>query len=156
MDNFFRTGEFNPPDNRLPEYEKFEYIELPRRPYSLINMTFWFLLICGPLAYYITGMLLSGDWTLITIAFVLVLLAYVGMERLINLTKISKGSNYGENTNGVKSKMNGVNGSGVNGTGVNGTGVNGTGVNGTGVNGNGISNGIGNGDSSHANNKKEH
>ncbi|CAG7675290.1 unnamed protein product [Allacma fusca] len=105
LENFFRTGEFNPPDNRLPEYEKFEYIELPRRYYSLINMTFWFLIICGPLVYYITGMFLSGDWTLITVAFLLVILAYVGMDRLINLTKISKGSNYGENANG---KMNSI------------------------------------------------
>ncbi|CAG7666138.1 unnamed protein product, partial [Allacma fusca] len=94
LDNFFRTGEFNPSDNKLPEYDKFEYIELPRRYYSLINMTFWFLITCGSLGYYFMGRVFSGEWTLISVVFLFVALAYIGMDRLINLSKTSKGSNY--------------------------------------------------------------
>jgi lysophosphatidic acid acyltransferase/lysophosphatidylinositol acyltransferase len=96
LDNFFTYGEFDP-KKEMKEYEKFEYIEQPRRYYSLINMTCWFVIVCFPLAYYLLKMLLSGDYILISVAISLVLLAYAGMNKLIGLTKISKGSSYGGN-----------------------------------------------------------
>lgn len=94
LDNFFKTGEFNP-DANMPEYEKFKYIELPRRIYSLANILVWFCLICFPLVYFIGSMILSGSYTQCTVAVILVALAYMGMNKLINLTKIDKGSSYG-------------------------------------------------------------
>ena len=73
LDNFFKYGEFDP-NHEMEEYKTFEYIEQPRRYYSLINMTCWFVIVCFPLGYFILKLLLSGDYILISLAVVLVLL----------------------------------------------------------------------------------
>jgi len=104
LDNFIETGEFDP-NNEMEEYKKFAYINQPRRYYPLINICCWAAVILLPLIYYFYTMLTSGCYTSIAWAFVLVLAAYVGMYKLINLTKISQAaSTYGATPNGKKSE----------------------------------------------------
>jgi hypothetical protein len=102
LGNYKETGKFDP-NNEMEIYREFKYINQPRRLYSLINICCWAMVILFPLVYYFYSMLSSGSYTNISIVFVLVFLAYGGMYKLINLTKISQSaSSYGFATNGKK------------------------------------------------------
>jgi len=54
------TGKYDP-KGELKEYEKFEYFELPRRYYSLINICCWAAVILFPALYYLLKLLTSGS-----------------------------------------------------------------------------------------------
>jgi len=95
LDNYLNTGEFVP-NNDIEEFKDYRYIELPRRYYSLLNICSWASVILFPLLWYLTLMLTSGSYMKISLAVFFVGAAYYGMMKLINLTKISKSSNYGQ------------------------------------------------------------
>jgi len=95
LDNFLETGKFDP-NNEMEEYKNFEYMELPRRYYSLINICCWAVVILFPLLYYFTKLFTSGSMLSVLFALSILGAAYLGMYKLINLTKISSSaSSYG-------------------------------------------------------------
>ncbi len=60
MDNFLETGKYDP-KGEMEEYKNFEYFELPRRYYSLINICCWAAVILLPALYFLIKMLTSGS-----------------------------------------------------------------------------------------------
>ncbi|ODM93352.1 1-acyl-sn-glycerol-3-phosphate acyltransferase gamma [Orchesella cincta] len=97
FDTFLRTGEFLTKEQQaLPEYQNFKYMELPRRPFSLINFCFWALVILVPLLWLLFSVFTSGNYLKMGISLVLIVAVNMGLMKLIDLTRISKGSSYGQ------------------------------------------------------------
>lgn len=94
MDSFLTAGDFFKTSGVRPVGS----IRIPRRPYSLINMTVWGLLTLIPISYGMIYLLTSGSTTYVSLGIVIILGCFVTLYKLIELTKIDKGSSYGKNT----------------------------------------------------------
>ncbi|ODM93358.1 1-acyl-sn-glycerol-3-phosphate acyltransferase gamma [Orchesella cincta] len=97
LDNFLRTGEFLTKEQQaLPEFRNFSYVELPRRAYSIINFSSWAFVIILPLMWYLYTVFTSGNYLKMGIVIALVVAANTGLMKLCELTRIDKGSSYGQ------------------------------------------------------------
>lgn len=90
LDSYLNTGSFTE-ENKHPAHP---VIVPERRPYSLLNIGFWsivmlFLLMFGAATLIKTGVI--G----VIILMVIIGLAYFGLQLMISLTRIDKGSKYG-------------------------------------------------------------
>jgi len=89
-------GRYKETDGQEFTDQKVEVIKVPRKIGVLINTIFWNLMICTPILCKLGLMILSGNSTQMAIAVIIILTLYLVMKKFIDLTKISKGSHYGE------------------------------------------------------------
>ncbi|XP_073981181.1 1-acyl-sn-glycerol-3-phosphate acyltransferase delta-like isoform X2 [Rhodnius prolixus] len=94
MDSFLKTGDFFTTSG-VPRVEG---IRLPRRLYSLINMTVWAIFTLIPMVYCLTCLLTSGSTLYVTIGLFIISVFFLMLYKLIEQTKIDKGSSYGKIT----------------------------------------------------------
>lgn len=87
-ESFLQTGCFS----ELSGFPKYQPIVKKSRVYSLIITIIMNICVIGPLLYFI----ISGGLYTRLIVVVLLLLAWLAMHRLVNMTKISKSSEYGK------------------------------------------------------------
>lgn len=92
-DNFLTTGHFVPEGET--QFQSYEPVELPPSGKVLLNTIVWNLLVAIPVLKLISGIIMSGNVTHMFILSVLMATLYLGLQKMINLTKISKGSEYG-------------------------------------------------------------
>lgn len=76
--------------------QKIDVIKIPRKIGVLLNTVIWNLIICTPIIWKLALMLTSGKTIEMITAIIIVMTLYLIMKKFIDLTKISKGSNYGE------------------------------------------------------------
>jgi len=89
-------GRYKETDGQEFTDQKVEVIKVPRKIGVLINTIFWNLMICTPILCKLGLMILSGNSTQMAIAVIIILTLYLVMKKFIDLTKINKGSHYGE------------------------------------------------------------
>jgi len=94
MESFLHTGDFFTESG----VKRVEPFLLPRRYYSLFNMVTWAIVAIVPVFYYLTCLLMSGSSVYIGIGIGIILFFFFMLYKLIELTKISKGSSYGKTT----------------------------------------------------------
>ncbi|KAK9512620.1 hypothetical protein O3M35_001004 [Rhynocoris fuscipes] len=94
MDSFLKTGDFFATSG-VPRVEG---VRLPRRYYSLVNMILWAVVTLIPMVYYLTILLTSGSTLYISISLVIISVFFLLLYKLIEQTKIDKGSSYGKVT----------------------------------------------------------
>ncbi|XP_054262888.1 1-acyl-sn-glycerol-3-phosphate acyltransferase gamma-like [Macrosteles quadrilineatus] len=94
MESFLHTGDFFT-ESGVARVEPFL---LPRRYYSLVNMVVWAVVALVPVFYYIACLLMSGSSLYISIGIGIILFFFFMLYKLIEMTKISKGSSYGKTT----------------------------------------------------------
>jgi len=87
LDSHCETGSFTQ-TNDMPKYSP---VTLPRRYYSLLNMGAWLCVVGGYGAYTLYG----ASVAVRGLAALVFLAAYFMLQKLIGLTKIDKGSQYG-------------------------------------------------------------
>lgn len=104
MESFLRTGDWFSESG----VQRVDTFTLPRRCYSLINMVGWALVILIPMIYYLTKLITSGSTLYVSIGITIILLSFLMLYKLIELTKISKGSSYGKTTPTTPVKTNDV------------------------------------------------
>ncbi|XP_013106571.2 1-acyl-sn-glycerol-3-phosphate acyltransferase delta [Stomoxys calcitrans] len=71
----------------------------PRRLSTLLNFVFWFLLSISSILYYLISSLILKNWIGLSIALSILAIFYFFMVKAINMSKISKASNYGAEAN---------------------------------------------------------
>lgn len=91
LDSYINTGSFTA-ENDLPSYEG---RKMPCRPFSLLNMLGWTSLVSSWIVSFYYNLVASGSVLGTFIAVGIVILAYIGLYKMIGLTKIDKGSGYG-------------------------------------------------------------
>ena len=91
IDNYALTGKFS-----SEKHEEFPLTVKPRRIYSLINTVCLNLLVVPAFLGHIGILAFSGSLVQLSLALVLVVILYIGLKKFIGLTKISKGSAYGQ------------------------------------------------------------
>jgi len=91
IDNYALTGKFS-----NEKHEEFPLTVKPRRIYSLINTVCLNLLVVPAFLGHIGILAFSGSLVQLSLALVLVVILYIGLKKFIGLTKISKGSAYGQ------------------------------------------------------------
>jgi len=89
-------GRYKETDGQEFTDQKVEVIKVPKKIGVLINTIFWNLIICTPILCKLGFMILSGNSTQMAVAVIIILTLYLVMKKFIDLTKISKGSHYGE------------------------------------------------------------
>ncbi|KAL1131981.1 hypothetical protein AAG570_011592 [Ranatra chinensis] len=94
MESFLTTGDWFATSGVKRE----ESFRIPRRPYSLINMTCWAMVTLVPIVYCLTCLLTSGSTLYISIGLFIISIFFFMLYKLIEQTKISKGSSYGKTT----------------------------------------------------------
>lgn len=94
MESFLQTGDWFSESG----VQRVDTFTLPRRYYSLINMVGWAVVILIPMIYYLTKLITSGSTLYVSIGIAIILLNFLMLYKLIELTKISKGSSYGKTT----------------------------------------------------------
>merc|ERR1712086_763350 len=92
------TGKFS-----SEKHEEFPLTVKPRRIYSLINTVCLNLLVVPAFLGHIGILAFSGSLVQLSLALVLVVILYIGLKKFIGLTKISKGSAYGQNKSDLTS-----------------------------------------------------
>ncbi|XP_032662990.1 1-acyl-sn-glycerol-3-phosphate acyltransferase gamma-like [Odontomachus brunneus] len=90
-ESFYKTGDFFATSG-VPRTDSFT---LKRRYYSLINTTFWAIVVLVPMLYYLIKLFLSGSTVYFSIGVAIILLFYLLMYKTIGMSEISKGSSYG-------------------------------------------------------------
>lgn len=85
MEEYLKTGKFPG-----------KYTEFSRRPYPIINIIFWSLVVGTPLVYGLWLMLTSGNTIIIMAAWTVVITIMTGVYLLVRVTKADKGSAYGK------------------------------------------------------------
>ncbi|KAK4293799.1 hypothetical protein Pmani_033523 [Petrolisthes manimaculis] len=95
LDSYLRTGDFTK-ENDLPKHT---CRPICRRPYSLINMIMWATFVLSQILRFYYNLLVSGSLLSISFAVGIVICAYIGLYKMIGLTKIDKGSEYGTRDN---------------------------------------------------------
>ena len=88
IDNFALTGKFEPGPKCQP-------LIPPRRIYSLLNTIIWNVLIVPTVFGQIGVFAFSGSMWQFALALLGVIVMYIALRKFIGLTKISKGSSYG-------------------------------------------------------------
>jgi len=88
IDNFALTGQFEPGQKSQP-------LIPPRRIYSLLNTIIWNVLIVPTVFGQIGVFAFSGSMWQFALALLGVIVMYIALRKFIGLTKISKGSSYG-------------------------------------------------------------
>lgn len=91
LDSYMRTGSFTQ-ENDLPKHDS---RPMPRRPYSLINMLLWASFVLSQILRFYYNLVVSGSLLSLSFAVGIVICAYIGLYKMIALTKIEKGSEYG-------------------------------------------------------------
>ncbi|KAG7168072.1 1-acyl-sn-glycerol-3-phosphate acyltransferase delta-like [Homarus americanus] len=91
LDSYINTGSFTE-ENDLPKYSS---RAMPRRPYSLLNMIGWASFVLSQILRFYYNLITSGSLISISFAVGIVIFAYLGLYKMIGLTKIDKGSQYG-------------------------------------------------------------
>ncbi|CAL4104612.1 unnamed protein product [Meganyctiphanes norvegica] len=91
LDSYMNTGSFTA-ENDLPAYEG---LKMPCRPFSLLNMVGWASLVSSWIVRFYYNLVASGSILGTLFAVGIVILAYIGLYKMIGLTKIDKGSEYG-------------------------------------------------------------
>ena len=91
IDNYALTGK-----KKNKKHEEFPLTVKPRRIYSLINTVCLNLLVVPAFLGHIGILAFSGSLVQLSLALVLVVILYIGLKKFIGLTKISKGSAYGQ------------------------------------------------------------
>ncbi|XP_046665471.1 1-acyl-sn-glycerol-3-phosphate acyltransferase gamma-like [Homalodisca vitripennis] len=94
MESFLHTGDFFAESG----VDRVEPFLLPRRYYSLVNMATWAVIVIVPVFYYLTRLITSGSTLYISVGISIILFFFFMLYKLIELTKISKGSSYGKTT----------------------------------------------------------
>ncbi|KAK3880487.1 hypothetical protein Pcinc_015018 [Petrolisthes cinctipes] len=95
LDTYMRTGSFTK-DNDFPEYT---IRPLSRRPYSLINVIIWNTFVLSLILPFYYNLLVSGSYLSTSLAVGIVICAYIGLYKMIGLTRIDKSSDYGTKDN---------------------------------------------------------
>ncbi|XP_015513611.1 1-acyl-sn-glycerol-3-phosphate acyltransferase gamma isoform X1 [Neodiprion pinetum] len=90
-ESFMQTGDFFATSG-VPPTGSFK---LERRYYSLINTTFWAIVVLVPMLYYLVNLLLSGSTVYFFIGVGIILLFFLLMYKTIGMSEISKSSSYG-------------------------------------------------------------
>ncbi|KAK8723128.1 hypothetical protein OTU49_011854 [Cherax quadricarinatus] len=98
LDSYLNTGSFTE-ENDLPDYPSHT---MPRRTYSLLNMIGWALFVLSQILRFYYNLITSGSLLSISFAVGIVIFAYLGLYKMIGLTKIDKGSKYGSTDNKKK------------------------------------------------------
>ncbi|XP_064100028.1 1-acyl-sn-glycerol-3-phosphate acyltransferase delta-like isoform X2 [Macrobrachium nipponense] len=98
LDSYINTGSFTK-ENDLPEYP---CQKMPRRWYSLLNVIGWAGFVLSQILRFYYNLLTSGSLISISLAVGIALIAYIGLYKMIGLTKIDKGSQYGSTDNDKK------------------------------------------------------
>ncbi|XP_071532361.1 1-acyl-sn-glycerol-3-phosphate acyltransferase delta-like isoform X2 [Panulirus ornatus] len=91
LDSYINTGNFTK-ENDLPDYPSHP---MPRRIYSLLNMVGWACFVLSQILRFYYNLITSGSLLSISFAVGIVIFAYIGLYKMIGLTKIDKGSKYG-------------------------------------------------------------
>ncbi|XP_078698804.1 1-acyl-sn-glycerol-3-phosphate acyltransferase delta-like isoform X1 [Branchiostoma floridae x Branchiostoma belcheri] len=78
--------------------------EIPRRPYTLLIFTFWSVLLVVPLMKYLVGLVLSGSTFMIAGVVLGGVLVSLLLQKMMEVTQISKGSSYGHTKDNDKKK----------------------------------------------------
>lgn len=91
LDSYINTGSFTK-ENNLPEQTG---RLLPRRMWSLINMVGWASFVLSRILSFYYNLIASGSIMSLSLAMGIALLAYLILYKMIGLTKIDKGSQYG-------------------------------------------------------------
>jgi lysophosphatidic acid acyltransferase/lysophosphatidylinositol acyltransferase len=94
MDSFLTTGDWFATSGVPRE----DIIRLKRRPLSLLNMAGWAVVTLVPIGYYLVRLLTSGSTLYLSIGVCIILVFFFMLYKLINETKIDKGSSYGKTT----------------------------------------------------------
>lgn len=95
-ESFMKTGCFSETSG-APKYKP---IEAKRRVYSLLVICVLNLLVNLPILYF----LVAGGIVIRAVLMVVLLLAWIAMNRLVNITKISKSSEYGKKPDDKKTQ----------------------------------------------------
>ncbi|KAK7077412.1 1-acyl-sn-glycerol-3-phosphate acyltransferase delta [Halocaridina rubra] len=98
LDSYVNTGSFTQ-ENDLPEYP---VRRIPRRWYSLFNVIGWASFVLSQILRFYYNLLTSGSLLSISLAVGIAFIAYLGLYKMIGLTKIDKGSGYGSTDNDKK------------------------------------------------------
>lgn len=98
LDSYMNTGDFTK-ENDLAKHEG---KTLPRRAWSLLNMMGWAGLILTLILRFYYHILTTGSFLANVIALGIVVLAYIGLYKMIGLTRIDKGSKYGSTKDAKK------------------------------------------------------
>ncbi|XP_063584996.1 1-acyl-sn-glycerol-3-phosphate acyltransferase gamma-like isoform X2 [Penaeus indicus] len=98
LDSYLNTGSFTK-ENDQPDHKG---RAMPRRLFSLLNMIGWAAFVLSRILSFYYNLITSGSILSISFAIGIVIFAYICLYKMIGLTKIAKGSQYG-NT-GAKKK----------------------------------------------------
>ncbi|XP_075232638.1 1-acyl-sn-glycerol-3-phosphate acyltransferase gamma-like [Lycorma delicatula] len=104
MESFLKTGDWFVESG----VRRVEPFKLPRRVYSLLNMVGWAIVILCPLVYHLMQLLLSGSTLSFCIGLIIISVFFLLLYKLIDQTKISKGSSYGKTTPTTPTKPNDI------------------------------------------------
>jgi len=92
LDSYALTGSFTQENT----FEQHPVTIFPRRIYSLLNTVFWNTLIIPCIVGQIGVYAASGSLVQFSVALLLIVGMYMALKKFIGLTKISKGSSYGQ------------------------------------------------------------
>ncbi|KAB7497631.1 1-acyl-sn-glycerol-3-phosphate acyltransferase delta [Armadillidium nasatum] len=98
LDSYINTGSFTR-QNKMLNYPP---RMMPRRIWSLCNMVGWTIFVVCLVSYYYYDLLTTGSFLANAIAVGIVFIAYIGLYKMIGLTKIEKGSKYGSQESKTK------------------------------------------------------
>ncbi|XP_011498819.1 PREDICTED: 1-acyl-sn-glycerol-3-phosphate acyltransferase gamma-like [Ceratosolen solmsi marchali] len=90
-ESFIQTGDFFETSG-VPRTDSFT---LKRRVWSLINTTFWAIVVLVPMLYYLIKLFLSGSTMYFSIGVGIIVLFFLLMYKTIGMSEISKSSSYG-------------------------------------------------------------
>ncbi|TMW49230.1 hypothetical protein DOY81_005685 [Sarcophaga bullata] len=91
IDSFHTTGSFF----KTSGIEETAYKYYPRRLCSLVNFALWAIFSISLIMYYIISSLVLHNWIGLSIVVGILVIFYIFMIKSINMSKISKASNYG-------------------------------------------------------------
>ncbi|KAM7358472.1 1-acyl-sn-glycerol-3-phosphate acyltransferase delta-like isoform 1-T3 [Cochliomyia hominivorax] len=91
VDSFHTTGSFFATSG----VKETQYKYYPKRLCSLVNFALWAVFSVTLIMYYLISSLLSHNWIGLSIAVGVLVTFYIFMVKAINMSKISKASNYG-------------------------------------------------------------
>ncbi|XP_035686310.1 1-acyl-sn-glycerol-3-phosphate acyltransferase delta-like isoform X2 [Branchiostoma floridae] len=95
-----RNFEYFEQNGRFPDKVR----EIPRRPYTLIIIIFWSVLLVVPLIKYLVGVVMSGSTLMIAGVIMGGVLVSLLLQKMMEVTQISKGSSYGHTKGNDKKK----------------------------------------------------
>lgn len=94
MEEYLKTGKFSG-----------RYVEFSRRPYPVLNLLLWSLLVGTPFIYGVWRMLFSGNPIIVIAGWTALTLVLTAVYLFVRVTKADKGSAYGKTTPTTSDKV---------------------------------------------------